>query len=282
MGEARPATTLLLLRDTAEGFQVFMVQRHRKSGFLPNAWVFPGGRVDESDALDGHPRLSGGDAVISQMGLLSRKESIAFLVAGVRETFEEAGIWLGSGALPQELRDPMNRGEVAFAEALDTHDVHLDLDCVRAWSYWVTPKAEPRRYDTHFLVALAQGASGSHDKRETVDSRWVSPNEAMAADYNVSDFPMAPPTWWTLRELAGFQSAGEVWEAAAKRPHRPIQPIMVFSESGLDLFLPGHPTHDQPQHEGLPTRVAFERGRWVAYDGDRQMAVFPTSAFLNT
>ena len=280
--EARPATTILLLRDRDDGFEVFMVQRHRKSGFLPNAWVFPGGRVDASDALGEHPRLSGGDDVIRQMGLPTRAEAIAFLVAGVRETFEEAGIWLGSGALPEAIRDPMNRGEIAIADALDTHDAHLDLDCVRAWSYWVTPKAEPRRYDTHFLVAITQGATGRHDQRETVDSRWISPRIVLSDDYSVSRFPMAPPTWWTLRELAEYDTAQEVWDAAITRSHRPIQPIMEFTEAGLDLYLPGHPSHDQPRYEGLPTRVAFEGGQWVAYDGERPVAVFPTASFLNT
>jgi 8-oxo-dGTP pyrophosphatase MutT (NUDIX family) len=282
MPQARPATTILLLREADAGLEIFMVQRHRKSGFLPNAWVFPGGRVDAGDALDGHPRISGGSDVLQQMGMENRGEAIAFLVAGIRETFEESGIWLGSGQLPDSLRDPLNRGEVGFDAVLETHDVRLDLDRVRAWSYWVTPKAEPRRYDTHFLIALVQDAIGRHDERETVDSRWVSPSTVMKADYSVADFPMAPPTWWTLRELAAFESAQQAWDAAQERPHRPIQPIMEFTESGLNLILPGHPSHDQPRFEDLPTRVAFCGGQWVAFDGDVEMAVFPHTQVLNT
>ena len=65
----RPATTVLLCRDGAEGLEVFMVQRHRRSGFLPNAWVFPGGRVDDSDRLHGNPRLSGGARLLQQLNL---------------------------------------------------------------------------------------------------------------------------------------------------------------------------------------------------------------------
>jgi len=281
MADARPATTILLLREGREGPEVFMVQRHRKSGFLPNAWVFPGGRVDAGDALMDHPRLRGGELVIRQIGLV-RSEAIAYVVAGVRETFEESGIWLGSGALPDEIRDPMNRGEVQFADALDAHDVTLDLDCVRAWSYWVTPKAEPRRYDTHFLVALVQDAIGRHDDHETVDSAWVSPRRVIEEDGTIADFPMAPPTWWTLRELAGFASAQAIWDSARTRSQRPIQPIMIFGESGLDLFLPGHPSHDQPRYEGLPTRVAFNDGKWVAYDGEERIATFPMDTILNS
>ncbi len=271
MAPPRPATTILLLREASTGFEVFMVQRHRKSGFLPNAWVFPGGRVDEGDAIAGHPRLSGGERVIRQLGL-PPAEGVAFVVAGVRETFEESGIWLGTGHLPDEIRDPMNRGELAFADALVKHDATVDLDCVRAWSYWVTPKIEPRRYDTRFLVAIVKGSVGRHDEHETVDSAWVSPREAVATDQKIADFPMAPPTWWTLRELAAFESASAVWDSAETRAQRPIRPILQFSESGLQLLLPGNPAHDQPAYEGIPTRVAFDDGKWVAYDGDRAMS----------
>jgi hypothetical protein len=123
---------------------------------------------------------------------------------------------------------------------------------------------------------------GRHDERETVDSAWVSPKEIIEQDGTINDFPMAPPTWWTLRELSAFRSAQAVWDSAKTRSQRPIQPIMKFSEAGVDLYLPGHPTHDQPKYEGLPTRVAFDGGRWIAFNGDEQMAVFPMGKILNS
>ena len=103
----RLATTVLLLRGGTTHLEVFMVQRHRKMGFLPNAWVFPGGRVDAADRMDGHPALRGGDEVLQQLDL-PRDEAIAHVVAGLRETWEEIGVWLGSGA-----PDPQLRHEVA-------------------------------------------------------------------------------------------------------------------------------------------------------------------------
>ena len=65
----RLATTVLLLRGGRTDLEVFMVQRHRKMGFLPNAWVFPGGRVDPADHMEGHPALVGGEHVLSQLEL---------------------------------------------------------------------------------------------------------------------------------------------------------------------------------------------------------------------
>ena len=200
----RRATTVLLLRPAGSGFEIFMVQRHRRSGFLPNAWVFPGGRVDPADAMAGHPRISGGGSVLAKMGV-PRDEAYAFCIAGVRETFEESGIWLGSGELPWDLREPLGRGQADLSAILDEHDATIDLDHLRYWSWWVTPEVEPKRYDTRFLVALAEGAEGLHDDREVVNSGWFEPAQVMR-DASHGDFPMAPPTWWTLFELCRHPS----------------------------------------------------------------------------
>jgi len=272
MSQPRPATTILLLRpaDTPSGMEVFMLQRHRRSGFLPNAWVFPGGRVDASDRLRGHARVRGGEHSVARMGL-SPDEATGYLIAGVRETFEESGIWLGTGELPWDQRAPLNAGEVQLGDLLDAHDSVIDLDRVQLWSWWITPRAEPKRYDTRFLLARAD-AEGRHDDTETVDSRWVCPR--WAVDHASLDvFPTAPPTWWSLMELLDYADVDAVFAAADTRPHRPIEPVMNFAEDGLQLLLPGHPDHPEPAFPGLPHEVRFEEQRWVAVrDGQRLVA----------
>ena len=51
----RPAATLLMLRDGAEGLEVLMTSRHEEAAFAGGALVFPGGKVDPADhALAGH------------------------------------------------------------------------------------------------------------------------------------------------------------------------------------------------------------------------------------
>lgn len=257
----RPATTVLLCRDGAEGLEVFMVQRHRRSGFLPNAWVFPGGRVDDGDRLHGNPRLRGGARLLQQLNL-PVETAVAYAVAGVRETFEESGVWLGTGSLPWDLRDPLNDGEVRLVDALDAHDATLELDGLRVWSWWVTPEVERRRYDTRFLIARAPEAPAQHDAREVVNSRWVSP--ATVVDLTQEAFPMAPPTWWTLTELAQHPDVDSALRAADRRDAlRPIQPIMRFDETGVQLMLPGHPEHAEPAIPGVTSEIAFAQGRWV-------------------
>ncbi len=257
----RPACTIILCAPTADGFSVFMVQRHRKSGFLPNAWVFPGGRVDDGDRLDGHARVHGGAVACEQMGL-STDDGVAFLVAGVRETFEEAGIWLGSGQLPDSARDALNDRTSTLAPLLDQHDVSIDLDALGVWSWWVTPKAEPKRYDTRFLVAIVAKQSGRHDDRETVDSAWIDPRKLLE-DWSQETFTMAPPTWWVLKELARYESAAEVAAACATRDRQPIEPVLEFNE-GFHLYLPGHERHDSPKIPDFPVHIGFDGKRWLA------------------
>jgi 8-oxo-dGTP pyrophosphatase MutT (NUDIX family) len=270
---ARPAATALLVRTGARGLEVFMVQRHRRSGFLPNAWVFPGGRVDEADRLQGHPRVGGR---LSLTGL-SEVGAASYGVAAVRETFEEAGLWVGEGEVPEERRGPLARGEVAVRDLLDEHDARVMLDLLRPWSWWITPVVEPKRFDTRFLVALAPPADGKHDGGETVDSRWIEPREVLA-DHELRTFPLAPPTWWTLRELAAYDTAEAAFEAARTGPAVPIQPVMRFVDNGLDLLLPGHPDHGAPAIEGLPDRITHDRGAWVAWTGEDRLPVLPDRA----
>lgn len=257
----RPATTVVLLRDAPDGFEVFLVQRSRVLAFLPSAWVFPGGRVDDGDRLAAHPLVRGGASAIARTGL-PFEEAVASLVAGVRETFEEAGVWLGEG-MPVELRDQLGRDGRPLADLLDETGAVVDLDRVHLWSQWVTPAIEPRRFDTRFLVAIAPEQEARHDLGETVDSVWLRPAEAVARAER-GDLPTAPPTWWTLRELAEFQHLDEVIAAAQTRVVRPIEPRGHQDGAAFDLLLPGHPEHPDPAIPGLPTHVHYAQGRWWA------------------
>ena len=44
-----PAATVMMLRDTDDGPEVFMVVRHHEIDFASGALVFPGGKVDPAD-----------------------------------------------------------------------------------------------------------------------------------------------------------------------------------------------------------------------------------------
>ena len=268
--DPRPATTILLLRDHPTGPEVFLVQRHGNSGFLPNAWVFPGGRVDDGDHLRGHPAVHGGDRTATALAI-EPALAIAYLVAGVRETFEECGIWLGHGTPAADLRGVLSRNEISITQLLEQQHAALDLDRLSPWAHWVTPVVEKRRFDTRFFVARADGA-GTHDDHETIDSGWFRPAAVLP---DPSRFPLAPPTWWTLRELATFPNVQAILDTAPARSHAPVQPVIEMGDDGMLLLLPGHPQHPAAHIPGMPTHLIFEAGQWVALEGDRRLPLLP-------
>ncbi len=256
----RKAATVLLLRDGADGPEIFMVQRNRRAGFLPNAWVFPGGRVDDADHLGDHPGVRGALRVPGEEGPGAR----AIGVAAARETFEESGLWLGERPPSEEARRRLLDGG-AFVDLLA--EAVVDLGRLRAWGWWVTPEVEPKRFDTRFLVARAPEGEAAHDQGETVASAWISPRRVLEAREQ-SGFPLAPPTWWTLRELAPHDTVDAVLEAADSRPAGvPIQPILEFGADGVSLKLPGHPDHAAPAVEGFPDGITWDGRTWVAWRG---------------
>lgn len=258
-GAPRLASTVILLRPSEGGPEVFLVRRNRAVAFMPSAWVFPGGRVDDRDEMGDHPGVRGG---ASTHGLpVGRARRLR--VAAARETFEESGIWLGSGCPDAACRAALGRREapVRLEEVLERSGARLDLDRLRPWSRWVTPAQEPRRYDTWFFTAIVTDQLGEHDRGETVDSRWMAVREAVERAES-GDLPMAPPTWWTLRQLALLPTVGAI--RAHDRDLRPIEPILREVDGALSLLLPGHPLHGEPPRHDLPPSIIFGQGRWWA------------------
>lgn len=214
----RLASTVVLTRAGQEGLEVLLLQRHPDSAFLPGAWVFPGGAVDPGDG-EAVPGLTGGDAALARVGMASLDRRL--LVGGLRETLEESGVWLGEGCVPRDARRSLAAGEASLSEVVTAHGLRADLDLFVPWSRWVTPEGAPRRFDTVFLLAeLPEGARVEHDRQETVAARWVRPEDAL--DLGPRELPLAPPTWWTLKELRGVSGL-----AALKGRARDLSPAWM-------------------------------------------------------
>jgi 8-oxo-dGTP pyrophosphatase MutT (NUDIX family) len=211
---ARPASTVLLLRDGADGLEVFMVVRHHEIDFASGALVFPGGRVEASDAV-----LAGGDA------------TAAFHVAAVRETWEECGILLATPGTP-----PPAQGE--FAAMLAARGLVPDVAGFAPFAHWITPEPVPKRYDTHFFLAAApEGQDALHDGHEAVDSIWIRPADALAAGAAGSR-KLVFPTRMNLTKLARHASVAEAFAVARATPVVTVLPQMTMTAAGRVLRIP--------------------------------------------
>jgi 8-oxo-dGTP pyrophosphatase MutT (NUDIX family) len=163
-----PAATVVILRDGREGLEVFMVVRHQEIDFASGALVFPGGKVDPQDA----------DAAWADLApYAAAAPDRAFVVAAVRETFEEAGLVLarrrGTRAmldagdthrLVETYRAPLLAGETTFLDLVRAEDLLLATDLMVPFAHWITPERVGKRFDTHFLlVAAPVDQLGAHD-----------------------------------------------------------------------------------------------------------------------
>jgi 8-oxo-dGTP pyrophosphatase MutT (NUDIX family) len=281
----RDSATVVVLRESAAGLEVFCVRRHAKSGFLGGAVVFPGGKVDAGDALAEWETLSGAlhpraallaDAAAALEGAATAGPR-TLAVAAARELIEEAGILpaLGaSGALPMEpeiaaLRATLSGG---FSAALRAQGLRLLLDGLVPFARWVTPEAESRRFDARFfLLRLPEGQQGSHDEHEVTTSFWATPAQVLA-DFDRGAVMLVPPTTRTLELLCAVGTWEGAVALAAEQSLLPVVPRFCMGAEGAVLALPGDPDHEvRDLRVAGPTRFVLRDGRFVSADPPAQM-----------
>lgn len=261
MTPARPASTVLVLRPGAGGPEVLLVRRARSMGFFPDAWVFPGGRVDPSDAT---VPVRGAD----QGHNLEHRDAI---VASARECFEEAGIWLGPTPLGAQVRHDLNQGRSSLAHVADAV---VDLQLFRLWSRWVTPEQEPKRYDTRFFLARLpqhEDLEASPDGQETTALTWLLPAEALHR-HRAGQLPLAPPTFRTLEELSDHSTLDALWQEAERRTAPTVAPHLRLDlpeSEGPAIILPGDVLHPDPRATGPVTRLILRQGHWLSLSRPR-------------
>jgi 8-oxo-dGTP pyrophosphatase MutT (NUDIX family) len=212
--------------DASRGVEVFMLRRNLSSVFVAGAHVFPGGAVDTDDRSDVVQALVAGVDDPSASARLGRDHGgIAFWIAAIRESFEEAGVLLardattGEHAPPQVVerlggaRAAVAEGRHSFADLVREAGLVLDGGCLRVFGHWITPSPAPRRYDTWFFVAPApDGHAYAHDETETIASEWVRPADALEQARR-KELELIYPTYCSLEALSRFETTHELFDA---------------------------------------------------------------------
>lgn len=207
-----------------------MVRRNDKVAFMAGSYVFPGGRVDDTD------RPAAGQRV-PKAGFpdLSDAEEAAVRIAAVRELQEEA-------------------------------NVAITIDDLVPLAHWVTPEIEIRRYDTRFFLArMPAGQTAKHDESETTALEWLTPREAIDR-FERRQMLLPPPTWTTIRQLAHRTSIDDAMAWAKRRPIVRVMPGFFKNGDEVTLTLPGDPLFPTIPGWEVPeeTRFVLEDGaRWA-------------------
>ena len=253
----RLAATTLIARDSAAGLEVLMVRRSLQASFMPGAYVFPGGAVDAADGDADHLAACDepADVLHQRIGTVTGVggQALSFAVAGLRECFEECGLWLGapdhhlpgSGWAP--LRARLHAGAPLAALAPEAGGP-LATSCLKPWSRWVTPVGLPKRFDTLFFVARAPlGQVPEVDAGETTTLAWVQPAAALAARGR-GEFQMEFATVRTVQSLQPFGTVSALLAFAAAQTSLPaIHPRVTFGSDGRisGVLLPDQAGYDQ-------------------------------------
>lgn len=243
----KPAATVLLVRDCKtekDAVEVFMVVRHHQIDFASGALVFPGGKVDEADS---HSELT--DYLPASQS--TEDPLLSFKIASIREAFEECNILLArhksTGRLigPDQLsvlvdiyRKEMQSGKITLLEMAVKEELELATDLLAHYSHWLTPTFMPKRFDTHFFIAIApENQIAVHDGEESVDSVWIGPNHAMI-DAKAGKYTIIFPTLMNVEYLSKYSSAEAAIEDAKATETVSVLPEMEVTPEGKFLNIP--------------------------------------------
>ena len=118
-------------------------------------------------------------------------------------------------------RRPLHAGELSLLDICRREGLKLAVDRIHFRNRFVTPRGKPRRFDTRFFIAEAPAEqTGRHDERETVDSIWITPGQALARNA-AGEFDLMAVTRAQLERLARFDSARALLSAAAENRYFP-------------------------------------------------------------
>lgn len=257
---ARDASTVVLLRDTDAGPEVYVLRRQASMAFASGQYVFPGGSVDQRDEEIDVEWVGPAPEFWAKRFDTSVPRAIALVCAAIRETFEESGILLAgpdadtvvadtSGADWEADRVALIDRELSFAEFLSRRGLVLRADLVVPWAHWITPVFEPKRFDTRFFVAALPKGQVTREFNEEADQvEWVRPREAIER-WKSGDMAIMPPTLISLAEVGEFGTVADAMAASPDREIAPVLPHVLLKDGEVCMVLPGDPNYEWP----LPT-----------------------------
>lgn len=242
----KDASTVMLVRDTDTGVEIFLVRRSKGMAFAAGVTVFPGGGVDPTDA---HTELDWAGPSPAWWGErfgVGATRAQALVCAAVRETFEECGVLLAGPtadtvvadtARYHEARGQLERRELSLSDFLTREKLVLRSDLLRPWARWITPVIETRRYDTNFFVALLpEGQVPDGATTEAAEVMWRTP-QAGIQDWVDGDTMLMPPTFTQLHSLSQFEKTAGI--LAAEPTIQTIEPTLDTSGPKWRLSFPG-------------------------------------------
>lgn len=252
--QPRFAATVMLLRDIPVyegGIEVFMVRRVVQSEFMPDVYVFPGGSVIPDDRLLEQSTglcMTVASSTADPEGRTALGNGLR--AAATRELFEEANVLLAyrdkqilpivEDAVPrfEAYRQTLNERKGLLSTIVKTEQLVLATDTLAYFAHWITPEGMPKRFDTHFFLAVAPSEQEAlYDQIETSEGAWFQPIKVIER-FQHGEMPVAFPTFHQLQALSAFKNVQEALEVASTRYVPTHIPELVQKEGKSYVYLP--------------------------------------------
>lgn len=225
---AVPAASIILgapNKNMTPGFRVLMVKRASTMKFMPNAYVFPGGKVDADDIKLSRNTDEVGMALPNWPGQR---------IAALRELGEEVGL-------------SIERTGIVY-NAQYTHPTPMGSALPVPFAHWVTPAAEKKRFDTIFFAFEAQATvpdiKVDRDPSEIADIKWITPKEALRLHATPgSGFRMPPPTLMMMHQMSFSPTFTPVVHENYLKYHLEptalprVMPILIKADGVLEMHV---------------------------------------------
>ena len=259
--DPRDAATVILLRPSDRGPEVYYLRRQVSMDFAGGMCVYPGGGVDRRD-FDASVAWAGPSPAewAERLGC-AEDLARALVCTAVRETFEESGVLLAgpsdtevvadtTGADWEADRVALESRELAMTELLTRRGLVLRTDLLGVWGGWLTPAFEPKRYRTWFFVALLPDGQRTRDvSSESSSVAWLPALDAVARAEE-GEMLMMPPTYLTSLEVGQFTTPQDVVAAAHGRVVEMHTPTLEPLGDAFTLSMPEHHRPILAAHRG--------------------------------
>ena len=150
----------------------------------------------------------------------------------------------GPAEIEAASRTALCEGKTTFLEVIAGNAVSLALDELVPYAHWITPEGMPKRFDTWFFLAAAPPEqAGAHDGRESTDSIWLSPREALAGGES-GRFKLPFPTTRNLIRLGKQPNVKAALDDASGKEVVTVMPVMTRLNGGRQLRIPREAGYD--------------------------------------
>jgi len=149
-----------------------------------------------------------------------------------------------AGEIEAAHRAELCESKITFLKVLTDNGMQLALDELVPYAHWITPEGMPKRFDTWFFLAAAPPEqAGAHDGKESTDSIWVSPREALQGGES-GRFKLPFPTTRNLIKLGKQASVKAALDDSRGKKVVTVTPVMTRTGGGRQLRIPPEAGYD--------------------------------------